>query len=420
VGDVLNLRVPRLNANAPCSVFDEVPARVVHVGTHAIALEDTLAPLAGRTDATYIDVVREYDRDMHGILLENFGNPFALGSELANTAQVYMLFTRTVNDAAPGVAGFVFSGDLFDRSLCNQSNRAAIFYAMVPTDSSASFQVDGGVNTWKWQMRSTIIHEVKHVISFVERLQRGGSGISTFRPEESWLEESTARVSEELWARRVFGYSATERVTYAQSIYCEVRPSWPECAGSPLAMRKHYGGVYDYLVSGGSRSPLWTEDSSFYGSGWSLVRWAIAHSGRGEAAFLRELTQDHTRTGIDNLEARTGKPWSEILPAWSLGMAVSGLAGFAPSRSDLVYPGWNIASIFQGLNTDFPSRFTRAAPQYTALGAGAFTRPAVPLRGGAGPVFELNASQQLRAVQLRGPENAPVGSNVGVAIVRLD
>lgn len=418
VGEEMSFRVPKINTTSLCTSFDSVRARVVYAGPRAIAFEDLAAPLAGQMDSVYISAAREYEQSMHSVLTENFGDPLALGSELSNTEQVYMLFTKSVNDGSSSVAGFVFSGDLFTRAQCASSDRSAIFYARVPTSSATGYSGDTA-DRWLWTMRSTIIHEVKHIVSFAERLRRSTS--ATTNPfEESWLEESTARISEELWARSVFGYSHRQNVAYDQSAYCEVRPSVAQCAGKPYVMMKHMGGLYDYLLGGGSLTPLGstgTGDSSFYGSGWSLVRWAIDNSSMSEAAFLRALVQDASVSGIANLEARAGRPWGEILPAWSLSLATAGTGTSLPAAG-VAFPSWNLANMFTQMSADFPNSFGRAVPAFTPVGSGAFLREPASLRGGSAAVFQLSQSAQTRTIQLRGQGGNLLAETVGVAIVR--
>jgi hypothetical protein len=419
VGDTVGFRVPKTSVpvTQACSSFDQVRGRVVYAGLRAVVFEDVAAPLAGTMDATYVSIGQEYENTMHSLLLENFGDPLALGSELRNSEQVYMLFTRAVNDDNPDIAGFVFSGDLFPREQCASSDRSALFYANVPTVAGAGTG-QGTAESWRWTMRSTIIHEVKHITSFAERLSR-----NALVWEEAWLEESTARVSEELWARKIFGYAQGERVSYSQSIYCEVRPSWPECQGLPYVMLKHFSGLYSYLTAGGARSPLGstgTTDASFYGSGWSLVRWAIDQSTSSEAAFLRALTQERELSGVGNLQARSGRTLAETLPRWSLSLATAGIPGFQPQQADFTFPSWNVADVFASMHSDFPNSFTLPSPQRISVGTGSFERPAFALRGGAAAVFELQPSSQVRTVQLRGGAGLDPSTSVGLAVLRLN
>src|SRR5690606_11469258 len=201
----------------------------------------------GTMDAHYEALGREYEESMLPVLEENFGDPFALDTVLGNTGKILMLFSPAVNEFG-GVAGFVMSGDFYPRTLCPSSDQAQIFYAIVPTGGSSSPNTP---EDWHWTIRASVIHEVKHIVSFANRIARDAPSL-----EESWLEESTARLAEELWGRKVFGNVYKGEAGYRSTIYCEIRPTWPECEGKPFIMLDHFHGVYEYLQAMSALSPL--------------------------------------------------------------------------------------------------------------------------------------------------------------------
>jgi hypothetical protein len=417
VGDTLRVRIADRNASNLCQSFTEVTARVVYAGTRAVVLEDRAAPLAGQMDEDYQTVGREFDSRMMGILEANFGNPLAVDAATDNNGKILMVFSKVVNDSK-GVAGFVFGGDFFPRTSCSSSNQAEIFYAVVPTSAETGYG-SGTRGRWKWTMRSTIIHEVKHITSYAERLARNAS---TF--EESWLEESTARVSEELWARVIFGYAQKGNTTYQQSIYCEVRPSWAECSGKPLVMLDHFDGLYDYQSSSETLTPLGRtqeDDWTFYGSGWSLVRWSADHFASSEAAFLKALTQEPRLSGVQNLQARTGRTFSQLLGSWSLAMAVDDHPGFTSANVLLRFPSWNTRDVFGGMNRDFPSSYARSVPlNVRTLSFGTFSSDVAQLRAGSAAVFELSGSQPGRQlIEVRSPTGGDPAPTLRLGIVRV-
>jgi hypothetical protein len=352
-------------------------------------------------DAVFSEMGREVDGPMWQVLETNFGNPLAVDARTDANERILMVFTPAVNDFE-NIAGFVFSGDLFPRAQCEASNQAEVFYATVPTNVAEGF-ASGTREQWKWTMRSTLIHEVKHITSYAERLSRNATVF-----EESWLEESTARISEELWARVVFGYPGKTNVTYQESLHCESRPTRAECQGSPLVVRKHFGGLYAYLESIETLTPLGRTkdgDFTFYGSGWSLVRWSADHFGTSDAAFFKALNQEPNLSGIGNLTARTGRPWSELVGPWSLSLATDDYPGFTPTNPLLSFPSWNIRDIFAGLNADFEERYTRPFPLVPrAISFGSFAVDVSQLNGGTAAIFELSGAQagkqllELRAI----------------------
>lgn len=417
VGDTMRLRVGDITSDNYCRSFSEVTARVVYVGSRTVVLEDRAAALAGQMDADYASLGEEVDKRMLPILEANFGNPLAVDARTDANGKVLMLFTPKVNETNTA-AGFVLSGDLFTRAQCSSSNQAEIFYALVPTSTAAGYTA-GTRDQWNWTMRSTVIHEIKHITSFAERLARNAT---TW--EESWLEESTARISEELWARAHYGYAWKGNVTHAQSMFCESRPTRAECSGKPLVMRKHFGGLYDYMSANETRTPLGRtgeQDASFYGSGWSLVRWAIDHFAASESDFLKALNQETSLSGLSNLEARTGRSYAEMLGHWSMALALDDAPGVTVSNPRLSLPSWNLRDGFAGLNRDFPNTYSSPYPLgIREVKFGAFLAEVPGLRGGTAAFFDLSGAQTgSQVVELRSVGGGEPASNLRLGIVRV-
>lgn len=411
VGAMLDLRVPDITKHL-CNDYIPVRARVVYAGPRAVVLEDSLAPLAGTMDAHYEALGREFEESMLPVLEENFGDPFALDTVLGNTGKILMLFSPAVNEFG-GVAGFVMSGDFYPRTLCPSSDQAQIFYAIVPTGGSSSPNTP---EDWHWTIRASVIHEVKHIVSFANRIARDAPAL-----EESWLEESTARLAEELWGRKVFGNVYKGEAGYRSTIYCEIRPTWPECEGKPFIMLDHFHGVYEYLQAMSALSPLgWQDpnDWTFYGSGWLLVRWAIDHFAVNERDFIRALVNETELTGVRNLEARTGKSFAELLGPWSLSLYWD-----QPTAPLLSIPSWNVNDIFAGLRQDLPTIFGVQYPivgSSTSFGAIDLADP-TGVRGGSAKLVKITgAGSGTQLLELGGHPNGPAPGTVGIAILRIE
>ncbi len=431
LGATREFNVPDVDSGSYCTDPFPVTARLVYSGQTALIWEDQAAPLAGQMDGRWEEVGREYEEVMHPILLEKFGDPLAYDPWLDNPGRVNMLFSEQVNDFRLGVAGFVFSGDLYPTDSCAASNQAAIFYGRVPTEAGSGY--DGHtVDTWAWRTRSTIIHEVKHIISYATRMrlaaESGGSPVF----EALWLEEATARLSEEFYARALMGYGQGDNVSYAESIWCERRvgSAHPTCDAVPSMMYKHFGAVYQYYRNVGDRTPIGQANSgdfTFYGSGWLLVRWALDQSGRSEAAFSRALVHEPQLTGVSNLVARAGRAYAELLADFSLALAVDGHPGGLATRPELQIPSWNTRDIMAGLHEDHQG--TGLAHSYpvpwplatSSLGPGDFETTGASVRGGTAAFFEIGSPAeggQLLQLLSAGGDVAP--GNLGVAIVRIE
>jgi hypothetical protein len=429
-GEKLWMRIYKIwdaNSNS-CAAYDSVRVRHVLTSSRAIIMEDTAAPVAGTMDAQLATFANEFDNLMFPILETNFGNPLAMESQanLGTPGRIVMVFTPKLNNSS--VAGFVVSCDYYPRSQAPASNQDEVFYARAATKVGSGFDTDNVTDTpeeWLWTMRSTIIHELKHLAAFSTRFASGAT------LEESWLEEGTARHAEEIWARQIYGAAWKGNARYGSdaapgNLWCDVRPTWPQCTGKPQVMYKHYNGLYRYLQSVETRTMLGSAtsgDATYYASAWHFVRWAVDHHAASEAAFLKALVAG-PNTGVANIQSLTGRSYADMLSDYALALAVDDYPGVTLQRAQHTIPTWHSRDIFAGMNTDFPTgggSYPLAFPlAMRAFSAGAsVTVPAV--WGGTGAYFDFTggtAPQQfleLRASNGTGP--APV--NLGMSIVRV-
>jgi uncharacterized protein YjdB len=355
INGVARVRIPRLEDPDFCSSYRSIDANVVYSGAHVVILEDRNAPLAGTMGARYQALGLEFDNVMYPKLLANFGNPLALDSLLDGDDRIAMVFSPVVNSY--GVAGFVVSCDFYPESIAPSSNTGEILYAQVPTAAGTGF-AQYTADVWRWLIRSVVMHESKHLTAFAERLSRGAP------IEDTWLEEASAVLAEELWSRTIYGTTWKGDAVYRWTVYCDVRPTFPECAGRPYSMFNAWAFLYDYIRQLEQRTPLGPatfEDATFYGSGWSFLRWAVDQSNAAESDFLRQLVQEQSLTGVANLAARTNRPFDEMLSDWSDALYCE-TWGLSTVRSAWIMPSWKTEDIFNGMNQDFPLDFPDGHP----------------------------------------------------------
>lgn len=428
-GDTVRIFVPNIDGpgNEICDSPATVRARVVTEGQRAIVLEDVDAPLAGQVDADLADFAGEFDQVMFPILTGNFGDPFVLDAQLDANGKMLILFSDNINEFAEGrVLGFVFNGDIIPGVICAATNQAEIFYAVAPTDPRDGFPTDLGagqytVDSWRRRVRSTLVHEGKHLVAFANRIAQNGVS------EESWLEEGSAHMAEELYARAINGYAQLGNVTYDESIFCEVRPTFPQCAGTPLAILDNFAFLYDYLEAVENRSPLLDdtdidEGQTFRGSAWMMLRWVIDHHAASEADFLRALTLNTGAAGTPNLGVTSGIPFRQILWGFSLANALDDRPGFTPADPTLLHPSWDTRDIFFTLANEpfdgnpFPEEFPLPIADQ---GFGGFTR-SISIRGGTATFLELSGAMNApQTLELRGVNDALAPPTLGIAIVRV-
>lgn len=433
VGDIVSLNIPNINNTSNiCLAPLAMTGRIAYVGTKTIVVEDNTNPLYGQIDTTYAAIANEFDNTMLPLLTTNYGNPLARDAATDNNGRIVMVFSRKVNDNFPNLAGFVVTCDFFARDAGNtQSNLGEYFYATTPTVSGTASNNTNNPPRWRWQMRGTIIHEVKHITSFAERISRNASAY-----EESWLEETLARVSEELYERQIYSFAQKANIGYGSAAspvgpYCGVRvdPSWTACVGRPRGIVRVFEELAPkWYAQPENYSPLGridANDFSFYATGWSLLRWAVDQSTTPEATFLKALTQETSLSGVANLEARTGRTFADMLPEWTMANVLDDYPGWAPSgtaSTRMKQLSWDFRNVFAGYKADFTTQVTWTAWPLVPLSQsfGAFTRNAT-VKPGTSAVFEISgtatAKQLLELKAQTGTAAAP--AELRITIVRV-
>lgn len=445
--------VSNINSSNICTnYYVAAGTRVYYSGKIAIYEDDnTPASLKAAANATmqtyYNRIGDQFNADMEPIVRTNFGDPLLRDATTDNNGVLVAFFTPLINTNFPGVAGFVVSCDQFPDADAGEpavggpyagaagsngaSNFGEYFYAYQPTSATPGYTA-GTADNWYRTIRSTFIHESKHVASQAARV---ANNAPTY--ESSWLEEGTARHVEELWARQAIdvlpwkGNTGYGSFANPIGIYCDVRPGFAECDANtrrPASiMQRHFTSLYTQMFGTNARllspfGPTPSDNASyFYAVSWSLVRYAIDRYGISDANFLTGLTQS-TTSGVTNLAARAGVPIDVLLGGWALSLATDDYPGLASPGVDIQMPTWNFRNIYAGLNADFPATYTLAYPlNPTAFTFGNFAPVNVTTMYGGGALFYqvsgTHTSPQL--VRLLGNAGAALNSNIRIAIARV-
>jgi hypothetical protein len=431
---IVPVRIPDLTRPADlCTAYSTIGARAVYEGTRVAILEDTLSTrngtptLAGQMDNVIAELGAEFENVIWP-LITRFGDPLVMDGRLDANGKIVLVLTPRMNEMRNGeLLGAVVTCDFYSRAVFPASNVGEVMYLQVPT-SAAAGMAPGTRERWRYDIRGTIVHELKHIVGFAERIVRG-------QPlEELWLEEATARHAEELFARALLGTNPVGDTGY-EALECEVdAPKGASaCANVPRMMRSHFEGLWGFLDAPWARSPLGPTaagDLSFYGSAWSLTRWAMDHAAVTESHILQGLTTSG-QSGLANLEARVGRSWDDILGRWSLALMVESRAGFVPLDQTLRFPSWNLASVFEGLCVNAGScaiggsngMFGRAVPLqpvqlpgHSSILAIAGLEPGgfVPVEIAPGP------SGTRRLIHLRAHNGGTLPATARIAILRVE
>ncbi|MGH7653075.1 MAG: Ig-like domain-containing protein [Gemmatimonadaceae bacterium] len=426
VGEITSVKVPNLNAANFCNTNTPINVRTVFVGAHSIIVEDTttvfdgVPTLAGQMDSVYVQLGQEFESVMYPIDLTNFGDPLAMDASLGGLGKIVMAFSPRVNSTSEGsILGFVVSCDFFKQG-APSSNDGEYLYAGVPTSMAQGYANSGTLDSWRRDIRPTIVHEVKHIAAYAARIMNGLA-----LEDLSW-EEGMARNAEELYARTFYNNAlAKQNIGYAASIGCDIQFNGgpPPCGDRPDLMLRHFDALYSYLQSPASVSmlgPAVAQDFTFYASAWSVERWANDIFSASESQFFKDWTTSNV-TGVANLEARTGQPWEQSLGEWSLAMYSGSIPGFIPTSSHLRFPSWNLADIWQGMHADLGSAYPAPNPFNPHVEAyGNFSVNLPALQGGGFTIFDLSGTQPAKQlIQLQSVNGGDPPSTVRIAIVRI-
>ncbi len=405
VGDIVTVKA----LYNSCSTGRDIQARVVYAGARAVVLEDLRAPRAGTMDSDYRAIGQEFDVVQYPLLTSSLGDPLAMNESMNGDGRITMLFTQYVNDSVPGIAGYVTACNFYPRSVFTASNEDEIFYARVP-------QANESPAEWRRGMRSTVVHEAKHLASFAERISRGHAF------EESWLEEATARVAEELYSREFSGGGSWKGNTgFSGSVRCELY----QCDSRPLMMWKHFSALHSWQQRVDELTPIGASsgsDYSFYASGWSLVRWAADHYATSESEWLKALVRGNgSASGLTNLAQQTGRSAEAMLSDWALATATDDIAGFVPQRAELSMPSWNTADVMKGLAQTYPGAYQANPLKMRNYSFGEFVLTVEQLRSYSASYFSFTGNQGgSQVISLSGQGGAVAPGGLRVAVVRVE
>jgi len=413
------------------------------VGKVAIYEDDATATdfkaSANSTMASYYTRIGEqFNADIEPIIRNNFGDMRRRDATTDKNGVVILLFTPRIAQAGSNALGVTSTCDLKPRddkkshavggpytgtNTNGSSNYGEIAYITLPTVVGSGY----GGNTadeWYRSIRSTIVHEGKHLAAYAER------AFKSYPVESEWLEEGTARLAEELWMRiavdKVGWKSGTGfgNVTPPVNVFCDLQTTAPCASGLRPAkiMSRHFGTMLTALKNPGQYSVFGGPGAVPYAEAWSRVRYAVDRYASTEKAFVESLTVAPD-TGVRNLELRSGGVTiGQLLGGRALSMYADHYPGLASANADIAFPTWDLRNIYTWFNGSSASPTALPYPLVpTPLTFGSVTStPVVALLGGSSTWYELSGTQMApQLLRLEGSGGAALPSTLRLAIARL-
>ena len=428
-----------------CTAVDSIGARTVAVGQHIIVLADTNLtkwPQSLRPDTSFYQTfANEFDQLTFPHIVANIGNPLAYDASLSNTGKITVTITPVLNNFAGGVGGgsivaFVNSCDFYPYTAgTNLSNQTEMFYSWIPGSSNFTVAI------WEEALRATAAHEVKHIVSYTDRIINNSQ---TF--EEVWLEEGLAQESSEIWERNFNQATWMGGATFLQTVACEINlganAPCDLANNKPYAlMGSHLPFFFNYLQAESSSHSegLGLDTPANYGAGWTLARWATDQYANGsEATFIKSLVNEPQLSGLANLSAHTGgQSVPLLLVYWNLATAIFQTPSYIAADPRITIPSFNFANIDSigqtgltcgngvkcglfGVNQSPSPTYPIQPIQVSATAT--FTQTVNGVPGTSASYFLLSASSAgVETLQLFAPSGAPLSlaSGFRVAILRV-
>jgi hypothetical protein len=243
-------------------------------------------------------------------------------------------------DVADPIAAFVWGGDQLAKTSCPASNEAELIYFNTGLIRGLSGSQPN------FQALETLVHEVKHVASFSQRVTG-----TVFNVHPSWVEEGSAEIAGEAASRRGWaarGGPAQNAVVNRQSFTGTFTAENYGIALRLVRTRSYLGAQPNAVVVATSAA------YSVYGSGWHFHRFlgdgygGASSSAGGDAALFRNQNVASTPPGLQGFPAISGgRTYEQLLTDYAAAIMLNGTGAPAPSRAFTTY--------------DFPSAMTALA-----------------------------------------------------------
>ncbi|MSR36337.1 MAG: hypothetical protein EXR95_06800 [Gemmatimonadetes bacterium] len=331
--------IPRLPTDVLCApakaaVTGVLVAQTAEAAVYQDSAQAQSQPLSVASTQKMLDFFKRYGKTT----IESY---FGAIPDRDGNGQVVILATPEV---ANPVAAFVWGGDQLPKNACAASNEMELVY-FNPT-------LINDVATGNYQAIETLVHEVKHVVSFNQRVVG-----TVFATQPTWVEEGTAEIAGEAASRR--GWAATggpahNGVVNAQSLRANGGAFTPENYGIVIRLTR----VIKYLAAQPNAVVIATSQAySVYGSGWHFHRFlgdgygGAASSPGADAGLFKQQNVSSTPPGLAGFLVFTQKTYEEILVDYAAAIMLNGtgtpIAATLPAFRTYDFP--SATSVFSGI-----------------------------------------------------------------------
>lgn len=360
-----------VQAEDACESPDYRTGRVAAVGEHSIVIADVANPTGGFTDDDYREVARTFDKSIHPVITQNFGEP----ADIDDNGRVLIFYTRAVNEMTPPgsqgyVGGFFFARDLFPKSNsatmqgCKGSNESEMFYLLAPDPNGVVNGNRRDTETVLQVTLGTIAHEYQHLINASRRLLvNNAQGW-----EEVWLNEGLSHIAEELMFYHVAGLAPRQNIDVDR-----IRdvPMGTGVDAFNAYQGSNFGRLSAFLDKPEQHSG-YSEEARLGDRGaiWHFLRYIADRSSLPDRDIWYRLANSNT-SGFNNLRAVLGQDPLPLYRHWAIAAYTDDLVTTADANFQ--QPSWNYQTIMPAISSKLvsPRLLRPSEPQrFTLQGGG--------------------------------------------------
>lgn len=315
----------RAAANCAPPAQDPVPALLVGYSDHLAIYQDSVQRAGTPVSAEHARAVLDYYA-AYGV--ETIAEFFGEVPDINGDGRVTVFVSPVVPEE---VAAFVWPGDFLAKSSCAVSNEMELVYINADLFSALGAPAE----TRHYHALSTVVHEVKHVVSLYRRSAAG-------RHHPLWVEEGTAEIGTEISSRKAMEANGGVARTAVLR-----RDAYPPRDGS-IITPENYGmlvtlarTMVSYTAPINSIAGNYSEGHTFYGTSWHFHRFlgdAYGGAAQGmDGELFLALNDTVLPSGTPGIEEATGASMAVLMQQYATAMMLNGTDGTRPERAFRTY-----------------------------------------------------------------------------------
>jgi hypothetical protein len=295
--------------DSSCEAGTPRVAKLVAENDIMAVYQDSIEAVSSPADQSAVQEMLDYYRDHGKPVVDGY---FGGAPDIDGDGRLRVLIAPVV--ATKNAVAFVWSGDMFPKTSCAQSNEMDLVYMDIGLVNGITGTAPA--SSQQWQALGTITHEAKHVSSLYNGVKGALDGGSARGFHPSWMEEGTAEIAAEMSSRTAWeaagGPARGSRVDEQ-----DIRDSPGTFNADNYNVILRLARTVQYMSArpnGLLNDQVIGHPGNIYGAGWNFHRFLGDQYGNattpgGDAGFFATQNAETSTPGVPGLEALTGRSY---------------------------------------------------------------------------------------------------------------